>query len=453
MQAPKYYYTTRDLLMMAALAALGGIASTYINFIGDFFQSFLGFAGTTQWAAGLHVLWLVLAVGLTRKQGAGTITGILKGAVELFSGNTHGLLILLIDLVAGLLVDLGSLPFQKKDHWLTYSVAGGLAAASNVFVFQVFAALPADILTYGVIGLIALVAFISGVIFAGILGSALMATLRRSGVVKGQPVQPMGRVSLSVLLISSLLLGGGLFGYLKSGGASAEGLIISGAVSQPAVFDSNASSVKEQVVKIDQSGASVSYRGYSLRSVLQEIGLDPDYDMVLLLASDGYTFFISSQELENNPQIIFQELGERKNRSYNIIGPESKKAWVNGVVEIRAVKSTPLLIEISEKQVPFTAADWVQEMDSTGLDVGFGSKKYQGVPLILVLESTDQALTGSEVMFSNEDGTKFSLALAQIRDDDAIRIFIVLDGGTLSYALANLNGEVYLTWLDRIWVP
>ena len=214
MKVPKYYYTTRDLLMMAALAALGGIASTYINFIGDFFQSFLGFAGTTQWAAGLHVLWLVLAVGLTRKQGAGTITGILKGAVELFSGNTHGLLIVLVDLVAGLLVDLGSPPFRKKDHWLTYCVAGGLAAASNIFVFQVFAALPADILTYGVIGLIALVAFISGVIFAGILGSALMAALRRSGVGRGQPVQPMGRVSLSVLLISSLLLGGGLFGFL-----------------------------------------------------------------------------------------------------------------------------------------------------------------------------------------------------------------------------------------------
>ena len=42
MKQKKYYYTTRDLLLMAALAALGGIASTYINFIGDFFQSVLG---------------------------------------------------------------------------------------------------------------------------------------------------------------------------------------------------------------------------------------------------------------------------------------------------------------------------------------------------------------------------------------------------------------------------
>ena len=48
------YFTTRDLLMMAALAALGGVVSTYVNAIGDFFQSILGFAGTSQWAAGLH---------------------------------------------------------------------------------------------------------------------------------------------------------------------------------------------------------------------------------------------------------------------------------------------------------------------------------------------------------------------------------------------------------------
>jgi len=51
------------------------LISDEVNAIGDFFQSILGFAGTTQWVAGLHVLWLTLAVGLTRKQGAGTLTG------------------------------------------------------------------------------------------------------------------------------------------------------------------------------------------------------------------------------------------------------------------------------------------------------------------------------------------------------------------------------------------
>ena len=78
-----YFYSTRDLLVMAALASLGGIAGTYINALGDAVQSVLGFAGTTQWAAGLHVLWLVLAAGIVKKPGTGTITGVLKGFVEL----------------------------------------------------------------------------------------------------------------------------------------------------------------------------------------------------------------------------------------------------------------------------------------------------------------------------------------------------------------------------------
>jgi hypothetical protein len=30
------YFSTRDLLMMTALAALGGVVSTYVNAIGDF---------------------------------------------------------------------------------------------------------------------------------------------------------------------------------------------------------------------------------------------------------------------------------------------------------------------------------------------------------------------------------------------------------------------------------
>ena len=57
-----YYFSTKDLLFIAGFSAIGGVASTYINMIGDFFQSLLGFAGTTQWAAGLHVLWILLAV-------------------------------------------------------------------------------------------------------------------------------------------------------------------------------------------------------------------------------------------------------------------------------------------------------------------------------------------------------------------------------------------------------
>ncbi len=76
----EFYFSTRDLLIMTVLAALGGVASTYINTISDAVQAAIGFAGGSQWAAGLHVIWIVLSVGILRKPGTGTITGIIKGA-------------------------------------------------------------------------------------------------------------------------------------------------------------------------------------------------------------------------------------------------------------------------------------------------------------------------------------------------------------------------------------
>jgi len=65
----RYYFPTRDLLMMAVLAALGGIASTYIQTLANALHAALGFPGATQVLAGLHVIWIVLAVGLTGKEG------------------------------------------------------------------------------------------------------------------------------------------------------------------------------------------------------------------------------------------------------------------------------------------------------------------------------------------------------------------------------------------------
>jgi len=454
MKAKGYYYTTRDLLLMAALAALGGISSTYINFIGDFFQSFLGFAGTTQWAAGLHVLWLVLAVGLTKKAGAGTITGILKGGVELFSGNTHGLLVVLVDLVAGVIVDLGVLPFRRKDHWTVYALAGGLASASNVLVFQLFAAIPADILTFGLIGLIALVAFISGVIFAGLLGSGILVTLRKSGVVKDQPVQPLGKNTRWALLTSAVLLVGGLFGFLKFSQTGGGAVTITGAVQAPYTFSPHQTEIAQRLVTSNVNGLSRSYKGYPLTGILGEAVPEENAELVLLKASDGYVFFISFEELESNPGIVLQAQGRKDQVAFNIAGPESKKAWVNGVQEIEVVQSTPLMIQIQEELLTFTPSEWVEDMDSTTLDLGSGPVKVQGVPVGIVLESLAPGLDDDlQVLFESADGNQLRYRLEALRKEDGIRIFVNLSQGEVSYTLADLDGEVFLSALERIEIP
>ena len=109
------------------------------------------------------------------------------------SGNSHGIIILLIDLVAGLLVDFGFLIFRNKRNLLPYLVAGGLASGSNVLVFQIFATLPSNILAASAIAILFVVAFASGCVFAGIIPSLLIKSLTKAGVVRVEQPAPKQR--------------------------------------------------------------------------------------------------------------------------------------------------------------------------------------------------------------------------------------------------------------------
>lgn len=171
---------------MAALAALGGVSSTAVSWIGASLRALTGLPGGLQFLAGIHVLWLVLAVGLVGKPGAGTVTGLLKGAVELFSGNSHGLLVFLLSGFGGVVVDLVWLVVRRRDRLLIYMLAGGLGAASNLLVFKFVFSLPSYRWVNLGLLLLAVVAFVSGVFLAGLLGWSLIQGLRRAGVVGTQ---------------------------------------------------------------------------------------------------------------------------------------------------------------------------------------------------------------------------------------------------------------------------
>ena len=99
------FFTLHELLMMAALAALGGVTSSVVSLVRAAVHTLIVLPGGMQYLAGIHVLWLVLAIGLVRKPGAATVTALLKGSVELLSGNPHGLLVLLYSFFGGIAVD------------------------------------------------------------------------------------------------------------------------------------------------------------------------------------------------------------------------------------------------------------------------------------------------------------------------------------------------------------
>ena len=455
----RYYFTIRDLLMMAALAALGGVVSTYVNAIGDFFQSILGFAGTTQWAAWLHVLWLTLAVGLTGKQGAGTVTGILKGVVELLSGNTHGLLVVLVDIVAGLLVDLGFLPFRNKDSLPAYALAGGLASASNVFVFQLFASLPADVLAYGAMLLVGGGAFVSGVLFAGLLGQVLLNALRRAGVVKDRPPVPMSRPVYPIFLASAAVLMLALGIYLRQALRGPATIHVGGAVQVPYDYPLEHGDIPLITAEATLRNVTARYSGVPVRELVDRAQPQPNASLLLIQASDGYAFFVSMDEVRENESLLLAPQGKGEDASYNIVGPRNSKAWVRGVEEMSVIGAAALEVTGAlEHPSPYDPDDWQFEMDSTSLDVGEGPKKYQGTPLGQVLqamnprpEATTVLLYAPALNAAEGNGEPVSMPLADVLGDD-LRIFTVIGGTDVSFAVARMDGEVILSKITHIEV-
>ncbi len=447
MKMKNYYFSTRDLLMMAVLAALGGVGSTYIQTLANAIHAALGFPGATQVLAGLHVIWIVLAVGLTGKQGSGTVTGIVKGAVEFLSGNTHGILVIVIDVVAGILVDLGMLPFRNKNNYLAYSVAGGIAAASNVFVFQIFASVPTDMLAMGAVLIVALVAFISGILLAGVLGRVLLDSLRRAGVVKDQPPETMGHRVYGAFLgmIAILTVAGGAYLYSALQGSPA--VRITGEVNSPYEY-SYRDEDSSQLVTIQETqkpGLIGTYAGLPLREVIARAEPTERASSVLAKGSDGYDFFIGISEVEENDQLILAHSDRGGELSYSIAGANNSKAWVRGVVEIQVIGQA--LVEVSgalHRAGSYNPDQWQFDMDNARLDLGFGTRKYQGASLGVVLEAMGPQGQARSVVLRSRDGDQKELDLGQVMADSSIRIFNVTSEEGIIFTVASENGQIWM---------
>jgi energy-coupling factor transport system permease protein len=442
--ARSFYFTTRDLLIMAVLAALGGVTSTYINAVGNAVHAALGFPGATQWAAGLHTLWIVLAMGILRKTGAGTLMGIIKGSVELMSGNTHGVIILLINLVAGLLVDFGFLLFREKRSSAPYLVAGGLAAGSNVIIFQLFATLPANILAMGAILLLSIVAAISGIIFSGFAPFFLVNALIKADVVKipekTNPKRKIGWFILSGVFVLAILL----TVYLRTTLRGSPTIKIYGAVENPYEFPSQNFTPDRVTRQMPYRGIQTQYTGYPLLDLVEFAQPLPGADTLLIEASDGYAFLISFNELNTNPNILAVQQGQGQNASFDIVGPLSSKAWVRNVIEMSISISQGLVIQSSTGETfIFYPDEWLSEMDSTQIALPDGSQKLQGVPLWKVIDSFILH-EGQIVVHVKSDQDVRSYSWDEINIDDNMRIFTVIKDEGFKYALGTMSGDVYL---------
>lgn len=445
-----FYFTTRDLLVMAVLAALGGVTSTYVNAISDAVHAALGFAGGSQWAAGLHVIWIVLAMGILKKSGAATLTGVLKGVVELMSGNSHGVIILLVDLVAGMLVDFGFLLFKQKRNLLPYLLGGGLATASNVLVFQLFATIPINILGLTAIFILFFVALISGIIFAGILPYLLVNALAKAGVVKA-PEQPFrGRKIGWWILLGFFMIAILVFVFLKISFQGPDAITIDGAVETPYEYSDKTLELDPVTREMDANGVMTEYSGYPLVEIIDHANPNPNADTLLIEATDGYAFLISFDELTKNENVLLVKQGKGNDASFNIVGPESSKAWVRNVSNLTIIISEGLsIIYPSGEKSAFDPDEWKTDMDSTQVALPSGSKKLQGVPVWKVIDLNLEDEDPASVTFKSLDDS-LELEWSKIEDNDKLRVFTVIEDDGIAYALAEMSGDVLIYPMNEI---
>jgi energy-coupling factor transport system substrate-specific component len=287
----------REIVLVALLAAAGGVLSTYVGYIGNLINRFFGVPfGAGQLIAGLHVLWPLLARSLLGRFGAGTLTGATKGLVEFLSGGTHGVVIVLISFVEGLLVDLG-MGISRRPSLPVAMLSGAAASASNVFLFQLFYF--SGVSAWFILFMAGLSA-VSGAFFGGYLSWDLHRILVRSRLVRA-PREVEGRAApswrrhvVTLGVVAGLLAGGATY-YLATYDpfSTPDAVKIEGAVSAPYVFRYRDWQDRAVPVTAELRGATSyvprqEYVGVPLSSVLEAARPKDDAVAVRVIANDGY---------------------------------------------------------------------------------------------------------------------------------------------------------------------
>jgi ABC-type thiamin/hydroxymethylpyrimidine transport system permease subunit len=336
----RFYFSTRDLVTIAILSALGGVLSTYIGYLGNLINTSVGVPfGAGQIMAGLHIFWMIVAYAIVPRFGTGTLVGLLKGTVELFAGSTHGVPIVAISLIEGLIVDMTFAVFRKRST-TAFVTAGALAAMSNVFTFQLlyFSGVP---ILY--ILLIALMAAISGAVFAGYFGQGAYQILAESGIVKVKGEVPkfkgLSVQKVATIAIALAFVGGAVIYFTAVYKPFMDPLTceVSGNVENPFIYNPSDFTDSEITINAELNGEYThiparDYTGVPLHTILENAHPNGESNSVRVIASDGYEAeFNLTEIMVDDRLILIQENG----RLRLVAGDYEGQYWVQKVAELR----------------------------------------------------------------------------------------------------------------------
>lgn len=173
-------YTTRDVVVMAALIAIGGVAKAYWGQLRMVLEAAIGPYAEFVIGPGFYI-WAILACNLIRKPLSGTISMTIGSAVEILAGNPFGLPVFLFNFWEGFGPDIAyNFIFRNKRYDLLVAIIGGILSADLGLVYGWF--------YFGFSNLppLAFIIYVVEVtlsgVAAGIIGYLLVKALERIGV-------------------------------------------------------------------------------------------------------------------------------------------------------------------------------------------------------------------------------------------------------------------------------
>lgn len=186
----KHYFSTLDIVYFAILGMMGGVISSYVPIV-DLLKNVLPPPNPLpQLLGGHHLIWMVLAFGVTGKHGAAASTAVIKGILEFMVGDRLGPIIILLNLLEGISIELGFYITRslrragKVMH--AWGLAGGIGNVTQPPFFWLFMGRLFIFPAYFVV-LACVFAFVSGIFISGLLSLSVLRFLEKAGIGQGNP--------------------------------------------------------------------------------------------------------------------------------------------------------------------------------------------------------------------------------------------------------------------------
>lgn len=175
-------YSTRDIVILAVVAAIAGVVNTGMGNLWYLANSSLGplggalLQGSFMWAYVL-VMWLI------RKPGAALALGIIEAAVEILLGNASGVGTLGWGISQGLAIEVVMAIALYAKFDLVAALSAG-AASSQIGTIWTAIFFGWDPATAGDVWMAVPVNIISGIILSGLVGYLLAKAIGQTGLVR-----------------------------------------------------------------------------------------------------------------------------------------------------------------------------------------------------------------------------------------------------------------------------